>query len=55
MTFSGSKKVIKGLHKQQNSVNSAVRRQIKSASVGVKVSSSGPSKTLRCLFQVKVH
>ena len=52
MTFSGSKKVIKGLsiHKPQNSVNSTVRRQIKSASVGVKVSSSGPSKSLRYML-----
>ena len=49
--FSGSKKGIKGLsiHKPQNSVNSTVRRQIKSASVGVKVSSNGPSKSLRWL------
>ncbi|XP_073242271.1 RNA polymerase II elongation factor ELL2-like isoform X2 [Porites lutea] len=49
MPKKGSKKVIKGLsiHKPQNSVNSTVRRQIKSVSVGVKVSSSGPSKSLR--------
>lgn len=49
MPKKGSKKMIKGLsiHKPQNSVNSTVRRQIKSASVGVKVSSSGPSKSLR--------